>query len=103
MDIAALDMDFCCRRVEVLILYLPHRATIDGVGVFRTEFRHIELTHAAPYFLVRGNAYLYFTMLELLMFNKILDSAHYCGDTSLVISAKESGAVGSDDGVTQIV
>ena len=42
-------------------------------------------------------------MLELLMFNKILDSAHYCGDTGLVISAKESGAVGSDDGVTQIV
>ena len=98
VDVAALDADGSRGGIEVLELEFADLAAVHRVGVGRVEPGDVELRHAAAYLLVGGEADADGAMLELGMLHDILHCAHDLGHARFVVGAKESSAVGGDDG-----
>ena len=88
VDVAALDVDFGSSGVEVFILQLANFAAVHSVGVFCTEFFHIELHHTATDFLVRGEPNFDLAMLEVGVFHHILCGIHDFGHARFVIGTE---------------
>ncbi len=96
MDVAALDVDLCTSGIEVLILQLTDFAAVHSVGVFGTEFLHVEFHHTAPNLLIWCKTNLDFAVLEVGMLHHILGSIHDFSHASFVIGAEQGRAIGGN-------
>ena len=103
MDIAALDTDGGACRIEILIFQFAYRATVEGVGIFRSELLYIKLHDPASDLLVRSEPDPDVSMLEFGMFHDILNCIHDLRYAGRVVGSEESRAVGGDKRLTFIL
>ena len=96
MDVAALDADRCSGSIEVFIFKLSDLASVEGVGIFRSEFRNVELHDSAADLLVRSESDLDLSMLEFRMLYDVLYRIHDLRDTGLVVRSEEGRSVCGD-------
>src|SRR3990172_7368500 len=102
MHTAALDVNFCRRRIEIFILQLANFAAAHGVGKIRAKTGDIESIRAVANFFIRCKANFNHAVLDLAMGCQIFQGCHDFSQTSLVIRAEQGGAVGGNEGLTDI-
>ena len=82
--------------IEILILELTERSTIDGIGDVRAEIRNIETVCTPTDFLIRCKANADFSMLYLRVRQKMFRHGHNLCDARLVVGAEQRRTVRYD-------
>ena len=96
MHAHALDGDLGAGGVEVLVFQVADVATVHGVSPLATKLLHVEVVGAHANFLVGVETHADVAMLNLRMILQVAHGLHYLCDASLVVGAKERGAIGHD-------
>ena len=89
--------------VEVFILQLAQFAAIHGIGPPGRESLQREQVGATANLFIRGKADPDIAARDLGVGLQVVDGSEDLGDTRLVVGAKQGGAVGGDEVLTQIV
>ena len=96
MDVASLDLYSCSGCIEVLVFKFSDCSAIHCVGIFGAEFSYVKFNDSSSDLLVRGEADLDFSVLELRMIDNILYCIHDFRHSSLIVGSEKGGAVSSD-------
>ena len=88
MDVAALNLYSCSGCIEVLVFEFTDCSSVHCICILGSEFRNIKLNYTSSDFLVRSEADLDFSVLELRMIDNILYCIHDFCNAGLVVSSE---------------
>ena len=97
MDVLPLHLETGRSGVEVFVLQLAFVTAVHGVGILRTEPRHVEIVHPASYLLVGRETDAYLPVLHLRMRHKVFGSGHDFGHSRLVVGTEQRRPVRGDE------